>query len=291
MKVTMTNEFNIMENKTTEFEKIIFTRYLYSKIDVKQSLLLALLEHQLDESMFWAYELYYSGFQKDCLDYVINIYEEIYSFDNPGLRNHFQKIINLWTENNSLDWYLGTIVMTLVSRNYTLKHFMKSYFNFDCIEQLKSESKNNLVIYLKEHDIEKYQTITVDRPWKLLRIACKYSIRKEANDLFKFIKVSREEFQDHWLYYCKETPFWVDKIIECDGQVNDDTRDIVFSNTYLEESFYNQWNLEPDEQPLDVIEKCIGKSDVLQLSVMDFCKKYGGIPVLQKIKISVKVCR
>ena len=98
-----------------EFTDIIFTRYLYTKIDVKQSLLLSLLEHQTDEAMFWAYELYYSGFQQDCFDYVSNIYEEIYSSNNPGLRIPFQKIIRAWSLDQSLDWNLGTIIMTLVS--------------------------------------------------------------------------------------------------------------------------------------------------------------------------------
>lgn len=271
-----------------EFTNVILTRYLYTKIDVKQSLLLSLLEHEVDEAMFWAYELYYSGFQQDCFDYVSNIYEEMYSFDNPGLRAPFQKLIRSWTLDHSLDWNLGTIIMTLSSRNYSLNHFMKSYFNMDCVDQKKLESKNNFIINVKEKNIEKYKTVVVDRPWMYLRTACKYAIRKEANDIFKYVKISKKEFIDHWLYYCRETPFWVDKIIEFEGEIDDEKKEICFADEDLKEKFYDEWNTEPDEQPLEIIERCIGKQDVVQLSLMEFAKKYGAFPILQKMKISIK---
>jgi hypothetical protein len=158
----------------------------------------------------------------------------------------------------------------------------------DCVEQKKPESKNNLIIYLKEKNIEKYKTVVVDRPWMYLRTACKYAIRKEANDIFKYVKVSKSDLIDHWLYYCKETPFWVDKIIECDGEIDDDNKKICFANEDLEENFYDAWNIEPDEQPLEIVERCIGKSDVVQLSLIEFAKKYGARPVLQKMKILIK---
>lgn len=275
------------DDEPCEFTDVIFTRYLYTKIDVKQSLLLALLEHQTDEAMFWAYELYYSGFQQDCFDYVSNIYEEIYSFDNPGLRIPFQKLIRSWNLDQSLDWNLGTIVMTLASRNYTLNYFLKSYFDMDCVNQQKTECQNNLIIYLKEKNIEKYKTVVVDRPWMYLRTACKYAIRKEANDIFKYVNVSKSDFIDHWLYYCRETPFWIEKIMECDGEIDDDKREICFPNEDLEEKFFDNWSAETDEQPIEIVERCIGKSNVIQLSLIEFAKKYGARPVLQKIKISV----
>lgn len=279
------------EEDITEFNTIIFTRYLYSKIDVKQSMLLALLERQTDEALFWAYELYYSGFQHDCFDFVINIYEELYSLDNPGLRAPIQKLIDSWTDDENLDWNLGTIIITLASRNYSLNSFIKGYFDLECVDQKKIVSKNNLVIHLKEKDIQKYKTVEVERPWQYLRTACKYAIRKETNDLFKYVTVNKADFRDHWLYYSRETPFWVDKIAACDGEIDDEKKQIVFPDEDLEEQFYDAWNIEPDEQPLEIIERCIGKPDVSQLSLIEFCKKYGALPVLQKIKIAFKSCQ
>jgi hypothetical protein len=283
----MSSDSDSSYDEPCEFTNIILTRYLYTKIDVKQSLLLSLLEHQTDEAMFWAYELYYSGFQQDCFDYVSNIYEEIYSSNNTGLRIPFQKIIRAWSLDQTLDWNLGTIIMTLASRNYNLNYFLKSYFDMDCADPKNPESKNNLIIHLKEKDIEKYKTVVVDRPWKYLSVGCKYAIRKEANDIFKYVKISKTDFIDHWLYYCRETPFWVNKIIECDGEIDDEKKAICFANEDLEEKFYDAWNAEPDEQPLEIVERCIGKPTVVQLSLLDFAKKYGALPVLKKMKISI----
>ena len=50
-----------------------FTRYLYPKIYVKISLLISLLNHNYDESLFWTYELYYSGFEDEIFDYIFKI--------------------------------------------------------------------------------------------------------------------------------------------------------------------------------------------------------------------------
>lgn len=262
------------------------TRYLYSKIEVKQSLLLALLERKSDESLFWTYELYFSGFTDDCFEYVANIYEEIYSFDNPGLRQSIQKIWDEWTDDNNKHWLVGTIIMTLVPRNYRLTNFMESYFGVKCLEQQPVRDVPNFVVKLKEKDIEKYKTVVPDVPRNYLKLGCKYSIRKETDELFTTDPAEFEnEFKYHWLYYCRNTPFWGEKICECEGTYCDETKTISFPNDELSDKFYDTWGIEPDEQPRDIIERCIGKKDVSQLSIADFCKKYGSSIVMKKLRI------
>ena len=41
---------------------IAFTRYLYIKQDVETGLILSLLDKDKERSLFWAYELFHSGF-------------------------------------------------------------------------------------------------------------------------------------------------------------------------------------------------------------------------------------
>jgi len=62
----------------------IFTRYLYEKQEVEIALLLALMEKKIEESLFWAYELYYSGFQMELFEYFIYIYYNFYATLNPA---------------------------------------------------------------------------------------------------------------------------------------------------------------------------------------------------------------
>jgi hypothetical protein len=262
-----------------EQTNIIFTRYLYSKIDVKQSFLLALLDRNHDEALFWGYELYYSGFKHDVFIYLSNIYEFIYSNDNPTLREPFRLLVDEWKKDNSLEWNLGTIIMTLSMRKYDLTKFMKAYFDFDCIEPCNNETnknvqKHNLIIRVKEKDINKYKNIKIKKPSQYLKIGCRYPIRKELNDIFNFVKVTRLDFENYWLYYCRDTQYWIDKILEFDGGIDHDNKQIVFPNDTLCDKFYDKWNIEPDDQPEYIYDYCIGSTNALQLTVCDFYNKY-----------------
>jgi hypothetical protein len=265
----------------TEFKNIIFTRYLYSKIDVKQSLLLALLDRNHNEALFWGYELYYSGFKHDTFIYLSNIYEFIYSFDNPSLREPFRLLVDKWKNDNSLECNLGTIIITLSSRKYDLTNFVKAYFDFIDFEFIeisnetnKNKKNHNLIIHVKEKDINKYKNIKIKKPSQYLKIGCKFPIRKELNHIFNFVKVTRNDFENNWLYYCRDTPYWIDKINEFDGAIDYNNKRIVFPNDTLCDKFYDKWNIEPDDQPDYIYDYCIGSPNTIQLSVCEFYNKY-----------------
>jgi hypothetical protein len=270
-----------MTTCNTELKNIILTRYLYNKIDVKQSLLLSLLEHNYDQALFWGYELYYSGFKHDVFIYLSNIYDFIYSFNNPTLREPFRILVDEWKNDNSLECHLGTIIMTLSTRTYDLKYFIRAYFNFIDFESIdtpseiyKNKKTHNLIIRLKENDINKYKNIKIKKTSQYLQIGCKYPIRKELNNLFNFVKITRKDFENHWLYYCRDTPYWIDKILEFDGAIDYSNKQIVFPNDTLCDKFYDKWNIEPDDQPQYIYDYCIGYPNTLQLSVCEFYNKY-----------------
>ena len=61
---------------------IVFTRYLYLKDEVKISLLVNILQKN-DDAIFWAYELYYSGFKHELFDFIWNIYYDFFATLNP----------------------------------------------------------------------------------------------------------------------------------------------------------------------------------------------------------------
>ena len=53
---------------------IIFTRYLYLKDEVEIALLASLLNKK-DDALFWAFELYFSGFESELIEILWKIYE------------------------------------------------------------------------------------------------------------------------------------------------------------------------------------------------------------------------
>ncbi len=69
-------------------ECYILTRYLYVKREVENSLKQALLKKCEKETLFWAYELYYSGFIEDLLCIIFNIYYEYYYIVNPSFESY-----------------------------------------------------------------------------------------------------------------------------------------------------------------------------------------------------------
>ena len=56
---------------------MIFTRYLYYKPNVIGSLFISIAENNIEESLFWGYELYYSGFVNELLEYLLYINENL----------------------------------------------------------------------------------------------------------------------------------------------------------------------------------------------------------------------
>ena len=99
-------------------DEVAFTRYLYPKVFVKQSIMLALLDHNYDEVMFWTYELYFSGFEDETYDFIFKLYHDIYRYDNPKLIKFMETNRDFWYNHSLQYWLIGSIVATLCYCNY-----------------------------------------------------------------------------------------------------------------------------------------------------------------------------
>jgi len=73
-----------------ESPKIIFTRYLYVKDEVMLTLIMSILGKH-ESSVFWAYELYYSGFENELFNLLWKIYFDFYYTLNPSFYDYFIK--------------------------------------------------------------------------------------------------------------------------------------------------------------------------------------------------------
>jgi hypothetical protein len=271
-------------------EPILFTRYLYNKTEVKQSLFISLLNRNLDEAMFWAYELYFSGFDTDVFDYIINVYREAYSVLNPKLVLFFEQMVITWSKDKSSHWTIGSIITTLIYRDYDINSFVTTYFNVNCKpNKVNINSKRKMVITLTNEDIEKYKTITSGRAFNVLQRACKYAVHKEYNQLFGAVVPKLNDLQNiyyyHWQYYCLDTPVWRNRIFKYNGQINHEKKTIIFDDEDSLQGFYDHWGYYPDEQPMFVDDKTIGNTfPKKNISIMEFCNKFNANPTVKKIK-------
>lgn len=283
---------NMSSSLCISVEPIIFTRYLYNKVEVKQSLFIALLNRNRDEAMFWAYELYFSGFGTDVFDYIINVYREIYSMLNPKLVLFIERMLVEWAKDKTNDWTIGSIVTTLINREYDINNFVNTYFNVKCHDnRANRHQKHKFLIVLSNSDIDKYRTIETRPADTVLQRACRFAVNKEYNKLFDTVVPKREILRDayyyHWLYYCLDTPVWRQRIFKYKGRLNHEKKTVEFDDDDNMEEFYENWGYYPDEQPIEVEEKTIGcVYEGRAVSIMEFCMRFEAMPITKKVKIT-----
>jgi hypothetical protein len=121
-----------------------FTRYLYELEEVKIALMLSLL-NKSEEVLFWAYELYYSGYKQELVDIIWKMYYEFYSSLNPAFEVYLLKKNNI---SNFMDVKnIANILNSFLIRPYNLDVFMAKQIiqNFE-IDNVKEEIQQLLLI-------------------------------------------------------------------------------------------------------------------------------------------------
>lgn len=82
--------------------EIIFTRYLYIKQEVTISLFTCVLERKEEKALFWAFELFYSGFEKELFQTIWKIYYDLFHTLNPSYYAYIIKKENEWIKVKTL---------------------------------------------------------------------------------------------------------------------------------------------------------------------------------------------
>jgi hypothetical protein len=127
----MTSENILIEmceirGSSTEMTDFGFTRYLYIIDDAKSSLVIAILERNLEEALFWAYELYFSGFKADVFCILEQMVDMMYISLNPRLGPFLEKKKQEWSETSTY-CIVGTFIYNMVYRQYDISQFVKRF--------------------------------------------------------------------------------------------------------------------------------------------------------------------
>ena len=69
---------------------LVFTQYLYIKEEVRIALLVSIL-NKSNDAIFWAYELYHSGFKYELLNLIWKIYYDFFGTLNPAYESYLIK--------------------------------------------------------------------------------------------------------------------------------------------------------------------------------------------------------
>lgn len=267
-------------NETDNSDILVLTRYLYPKYQVKNSLFVSLLEKNEKEALFWGYELYFSGFELDTINFVKSIFDIIYLNCNKPMFNEFinqiyDKFIVQYDNNSGLDeTILGLMIWNIALRPYNVNPFIEQYMHIKCSSK-PIENDNIQRFILHSIIIDKYKDI-VDSPKTILKNACVYGIRNETSDIFMAYELNISEIYDNWLYAASGSPLWRKRIEAYSGIIDVANNTVTFTDEDMEEQFNHLYNYELDEQPLEIKERLFGKKNVLQLEPREFARKYKG---------------
>lgn len=105
---------------------LVFTRYLYIKNEVKIALLTSLLERNEEKSLFWAYELYYSGFEKELTVLLWNVYFDCYCPLNPSFSTFLRE--NLTKLEKSKKTEEKREIISLLINNFLIRPYSLDVF-------------------------------------------------------------------------------------------------------------------------------------------------------------------
>lgn len=219
--------------------EIILTRYLYNKSNVLLSLQQSFDIKDYDSVLYWTYEMYYSGFEEEIINYLLDIMENKYK-NHPKLNSYIRKKYTDITSENK-----NTLPATIL-KNLSMK------------DPEKIETSKPRFIVIKDEQIEKYKTVEPKNTiWKHLRIVCEkplYSEKMTKKKEEKLLQIFREK----WLYYASRSPIWKKRIVEYNGKIDGRKKTVEFINDDEYELFHDKFNYEPDEQPLELQKNCMG---------------------------------
>lgn len=274
---------------------LVFTRYLYIKDEVKIALLLSLL-NKGDEALFWAYELFHSGFQIELLNLIWKIYYDFFATSNPSFENYLKKKETIYLSDVSKrEKIVASIINNLLIRDFNTDVFMmrKICESFekdpdetdeikcnayrilsDKLPEVASEyllskllsqkniKRKNFYVQVDKESLFQYKTIIKGQipAYTVLKMGCKYDVNgSKMLSLFKLERPSnvREKYSDNWLYHASFSPIWFDRIKEFKGFIDYVNNRVKFIDEEWEEAFYNSFNYEPDEQQQVIKDRCV----------------------------------
>ena len=129
---------------------LVFTRYLYLKDEVKIALLLSIL-NKSDDAIFWAYELYYSGYKNELFAFIWQIYYDFFATQNPTFAAYLSKKLSSKVIEDRL---VSSIVQNLLIRSFNTDVFLLRTIS-ECFE---NEIEYNLERILENKDYRQLAT-------------------------------------------------------------------------------------------------------------------------------------
>ena len=232
----------------------VLTRYLYNKPDVLRSLRWALFSQKTDEALFWAYEIYYSGFEEEIMGFLYETGCIYYVNALPRFKETWAQWAIEWVKTKNIN-LLPTMVVNLAKRQPSLVDCSETRDTFRFIIRCKHSITGRK--YETNPDIETGKF----RPYEVLPAVSTYSIRireilAETRETHKeYIERTHDAYLNNWEYYAWGSPIWRARFEYYGAVLNAKEKKVVFPNADYKEEFMEKWYYEPEEQKIEIHNK------------------------------------
>jgi hypothetical protein len=274
----------------------MLTRYLYIKDEVSHSLILSLFDKHEDESLFWAYELYFSGFQLDVFAILNTLFEMYYQEKNSELGTCLNSLIIEWDNFKENHNILGKIITIMLNHSISLTELLRSNPKKNIRETQEEEEEDEIlwedhwgnVEFEKEVNTIEVDFVSFKTKEKIngsfLKTVCRYPIRRYYCDMVIQPVIRENMSSEFWLYYASFTPIWKERIQKYNGIINHTNKQVTFNNEDMEEGFHELFDYEIDEQSMELKERLWSDytKKYIKISWKEFYNYYGNDSVFRK---------
>jgi len=183
---------------------LVFTQYLYIKDEVRIALLVSILNKN-EDAIFWAFELYNSGFINELLNLIWKIYYDFFSTLNPAYESYLIKKHKELIKNDTPDKRIvSSIIQDLLFRPFNSDVFMLRNIceNFEIDMEYHhgskkithiDEAKHNLIQWVSNEDLRSIAQWILNLNKDVIKIVDIYNI---CLDLFdKELKLTKNKLQ------------------------------------------------------------------------------------------------
>lgn len=136
---------------------MILTRYLYVKEEVMTSMLTSFLETDLDSALYWAYELYFSGYEQETMVHLQKIYYYLFACQNPDLEEYIIQKMKHCNKPHIIHDIVQTMILRPFDTDVLLLHRIATYLDYE-VEMdtfdLQKMSYTDLAAYIVNHPEE-----------------------------------------------------------------------------------------------------------------------------------------
>jgi hypothetical protein len=187
---------------------LVFTQYLYIKEEVRIALLVSIL-NKSNDAIFWAYELYHSGFKHELLNLIWKIYYDFFATLNPAYEVYLLKKYTEFVTNSEPDErIISSIIQDLLFRPFNSDIFMLRNIceNFDIdityhhdSEKIThtNEAFNNLTQWIANDDLRSIAQWILNLNKDVIKVADIYNICLDI--FYKEIKLIKNKLQKEFV--------------------------------------------------------------------------------------------